>query len=198
VGRSLSVVSAPASRSASSSQGKGSPLIETSELETLIKEHPEKIAVLNATLAIGNLVPRDEHIKARIPGSIFYDFNDFSNSANTEAPYTVPSEAQFKESMRKLNVKKNDIIVVYDKIGMVSAPRAFWVLKTFGAQNVRILNGVFNKWQAEQRQIESGDVETAWRKAIGNAQAVADPEEWNFQYDSTKVRRYEEVVKIAK
>jgi len=51
--------------------------------------------------------------------------------------------------MRKLNIKKSDLIVVYDKLGMISAPRAFWVMRTFGAPNVRILNGAFNKWQGE-------------------------------------------------
>jgi len=68
--------------------------------------------------------------------------------------------------MRKLNVRKSDLIVVYDKLGMISAPRAYWLMRTFGLPNVRILNGVFNKWQAEQRAIETGDVETAWRKHI--------------------------------
>lgn len=68
--------------------------------------------------------------------------------------------------MRKLNVRKSDLIVVYDKLGMLSAPRAYWLMRTFGLPNVRILNGVFNKWQAEQRTIETGDVETAWRKQI--------------------------------
>lgn len=55
--------------------------------------------------------------------------------------------------MKLLNVRKNDIIVVYDKIGKVSAPRAFWMLKTFGIDNVAILNGSFTKWLAENRPV---------------------------------------------
>jgi thiosulfate/3-mercaptopyruvate sulfurtransferase len=99
--------------------------------------------------------------------------------------------------MRKLNIKKSDLIVVYDKIGMISAPRAFWLMRTFGAPNVRILNGVFNKWQAEQRKIESGDVDSAWRKqSIG--ESAVDPEEWNYTLDYTKVKKYEDMVKLSK
>jgi thiosulfate/3-mercaptopyruvate sulfurtransferase len=45
--------------------------------------------------------------------------------------------------MKAINVRKNDYIVVYDKISKVSAPRAYWILKTFGLQNVAILNGTF-------------------------------------------------------
>ena len=90
-------------------------------------------------------MPREEHINGRIPTSIYYDFNEFSDSKSGMS-YTVPSEKQLREQMRKINVKKSDLIVVYDKIGMISAPRAHWLLKAFGAPNVRILNGVFNKW----------------------------------------------------
>lgn len=99
--------------------------------------------------------------------------------------------------MRKLNVRKSDLIVVYDKLGMISAPRAYWLMRTFGLPNVRILNGVFNKWQAEQRAIETGDVETAWRKQIKGESAI-DPEEWNFTYDPTKVKKYEDIIAITK
>ena len=61
-------------------------------------------------------------------------------------------------------MKKTDTVVVYDKIGMISAPRAFWLLKTFGVQNVMILNGSFLKWAAEKREVESGDTPNAFRK----------------------------------
>lgn len=75
--------SSPALRRVSSSAAGNKVLIETNELETLIKEQPEQVSILNATYAMGNMVPRDEHIKGRIPGSIFYDFNRFSDSESS-------------------------------------------------------------------------------------------------------------------
>lgn len=68
--------------------------------------------------------------------------------------------------MKALNVRKSDYIVVYDKIGKVSAPRAYWILKTFGLQNVAILNGAFSKWVAEGRHTEDGDTEKAFKKIL--------------------------------
>ena len=65
--------------------------------------------------------------------------------------------------MREMDVRVNDTIVVYDKIGMASAPRAFWMLKTFGVTDVMILNGTFSKWETEKKPIDSGDKEAAWR-----------------------------------
>lgn len=43
--------------------------------------------------------------------------------------------------MKQWDIRINDQIVVFDKIGMMSAPRAYWMLKNFGARNVSILNG---------------------------------------------------------
>ena len=74
--------------------------------------------------------------------------------------------------MKAVNVSKNDIIVIYDKIGMISAPRAYWLFKTFGLENVMILNGTFSKWLSENRAIDEGDNVNAWKKmsskSVGN------------------------------
>lgn len=59
--------------------------------------------------------------------------------------------------MRNMDVRINDTIVCYDKSDMLCAPRAFWMLKVFGASNVFILNGTFSKWKNENRPTESGE-----------------------------------------
>jgi thiosulfate/3-mercaptopyruvate sulfurtransferase len=66
--------------------------------------------------------------------------------------------------MRKLNIRKSDIVVVYDKVGMLSSPRAFWLLKLFGMPNVHLLNGTFSKWEAEKRPVIEGDTPCAWSR----------------------------------
>ena len=126
--------------------------VEATDLDRLMKENNEKLTIFNASYALPSINPRIEHIRQRIPNSIMFDFEAFSCQKANFA-YAVPSEAQFKEHMKLLNVRKNDIIVVYDKIGKVSAPRAFWMLKTFGIDNVAILNGSFTKWLAENRPV---------------------------------------------
>lgn len=76
----------------------------------------------------------------------------------------LPSLQEFKDQMKAVDVRKKDLIVVYDQIGNISAGRAVWLLRTFGLQNVLLLNGAFDKWQGEQRDIISGDVPTAWKR----------------------------------
>ena len=76
----------------------------------------------------------------------------------------MPTTEQFIHHMKMLDIRIKDTIVCYDKIGMISAPRAYYMFKTFGAQNVHILNGSFSKWKQESRPTESGDSEAAWRR----------------------------------
>jgi thiosulfate/3-mercaptopyruvate sulfurtransferase len=48
--------------------------------------------------------------------------------------------------MQKLDISKNATIVVYDNMGIFTVARAAWMMKYFGATNVRILNGGMKKW----------------------------------------------------
>ena len=131
-------------------------LIETHELEKLIKEQPDSVSIFNASYPTATTKPRDEHLKKRITESIFFDFDEFSHKGS-KFSYTVPTEQHFEEMMRLVNIRKSDTVVVYDKVGMLSSPRAYWLLKTFGMPNVMLLNGTFSKWEAEKRAMEEGD-----------------------------------------
>jgi thiosulfate/3-mercaptopyruvate sulfurtransferase len=53
--------------------------------------------------------------------------------------------------MKAIEVRKSDTVVVYDKVGMLSAPRVLWLFKSYGVPSVRILNGSFSKWESENR-----------------------------------------------
>jgi thiosulfate/3-mercaptopyruvate sulfurtransferase len=66
--------------------------------------------------------------------------------------------------MKNIDVRVNDYIVCYDKCGMLSSPRAYWMFKIFGAKKVFILNGTFTKWKKENRPTESGDIREAWHE----------------------------------
>tara|TARA_B110000285_G_C14961782_1_gene532055 strand:- start:604 stop:780 length:177 start_codon:yes stop_codon:yes gene_type:complete len=58
----------------------------------------------------------------------------------------MPSLEIFAENMQKLDISKNATIVVYDNMGIFTVARAAWMMKYFGATNVKILNGGMKKW----------------------------------------------------
>lgn len=76
----------------------------------------------------------------------------------------LPSNKVFSNEMKRIDARKSDNFVVYDKSGMLSSPRAYWMLKSFGAKNVRILDGTFARWKTDGYEIESGDTESAYKR----------------------------------
>ncbi len=63
--------------------------------------------------------------------------------------------------MSELGISETATIVIYEQQGVFSAPRAWWMLRTFGAQNVHLLNGDLKSWIAAGLPTESGDVHRA-------------------------------------
>ena len=65
--------------------------------------------------------------------------------------------------------------MVYDGVGLYSAPRVWWSFRIFGAKTVFILDGGFPAWKAEGRKVEAGEVKRPPAKfnAVMDTGAVA-------------------------
>ncbi|MEO0665876.1 MAG: 3-mercaptopyruvate sulfurtransferase, partial [Pseudomonadota bacterium] len=96
---------------------------------------------------------RAEYDAAHIPGARFFDIDDISD-ARSDLPHMVPPVEKFMSRMRTLGVGDGHQIVVYDGMGIFSAPRVWWLLRLMGKRDVAVLDGGFAKWQAEGRPIE--------------------------------------------
>jgi thiosulfate/3-mercaptopyruvate sulfurtransferase len=115
------------------------------------------LKVIDATLFLPG-EPRDaraEYEAEHIPGAVFLDLEEVSDTANP-APHMVPPEAKFASRMASLGLGDGQRFVVYDNSPLHSAARAWWMLKSFGAHYVAILDGGLQKWKAEGRALESG------------------------------------------
>src|SRR3954468_11379000 len=109
---------------------------------------------------------RDEYLAAHIPGARFLDIDAVSDRSHA-APHMLPSAAEFGAAMERLGVGRDDRIVVYDNSPVRSAARGWFTFRHFGAGQVAILDGGFQKWAAERRPTESG--EPALRQASFDA-----------------------------
>ena len=99
---------------------------------------------------------RAEYLQAHIPGARFLDIDEVSHRANP-APHMLPTAEQFAASMETLGVGSGDRIVVYDNSPTRTAARGWFMLRHFGASDVAVLDGGFQKWTAEGRPTESGE-----------------------------------------
>jgi thiosulfate/3-mercaptopyruvate sulfurtransferase len=73
----------------------------------------------------------------------------------------LPSEAQFAEQAGALGLSETDAIVVYDGIGMFSAPRVWWTFRVFGARDVHVLDGGLPAWKRAGYPLEAGEARPA-------------------------------------
>jgi thiosulfate/3-mercaptopyruvate sulfurtransferase len=67
----------------------------------------------------------------RIPGSQFFDIDGVADPSSG-LPHMLPSEPAFAAAMDALEVGNNTHVVLYDRVGLFSAPRAWWTFKVFG------------------------------------------------------------------
>lgn len=98
---------------------------------------------------------RAEFESEHIPGAVYLDLDEVSDS-DSPFPHMMPPEHKFASRMQSLGVRDGARIVVYDNSPLHSAARVWWMLKSFGAHYVALLDGGFQKWKAEGRPVEQG------------------------------------------
>lgn len=96
-----------------------------------------------------------EYLAGHIPGAVFFDIDGIADTT-TDLPHMLPSPADFARAVGALGISEDLTIVVYDEVGLFSAPRAWWTFRTFGAENVMMLEGGGPKWRAEKHPVEAG------------------------------------------
>ena len=118
------------------------------------------LVILDATLPpVGVTPPVDTHARYRarhIPGAVFFDIDELSDHATT-LPHMLPTAEEFSRSMSGLGVGDGMTIAVYEQAGVFSGPRAWWMLRTFGARDVFLLDGGLPAWVDAGLATESGD-----------------------------------------
>ena len=138
------------------------PLVSPSWLAERL-QNPDTV-ILDATLPPVGVVPpvdtRSRYLAKHIPGAVFFDIEELSDHS-TPLPHMLPSPEMFARGVSALGVSDAMTIVIYEQDGVFSAPRAWWMLRTFGAQEVYILDGGLRDWIAAGFPTESEAVQRA-------------------------------------
>jgi len=144
------------------------------------------IQVLDARMLPTGQEHRDiasEYRAGHLPGAAFFDIEALSDHTSP-LPHMMPRAEAFAVAMRELGVNSDKHLIVYDEGNLFSAPRAWWMLKSFGAENVSILAGGLADWQREEMPLQQGDVEL--------------PEgEFDVNFDPLVIKRLTDVLLIS-
>lgn len=91
----------------------------------------------------------------QIPESRFFDLKQDFQRTGSELPNTIPTPEQFTAACQELGIKQDSKIVLYDSSGIYASPRAWYLFKVMGHQDVAVLNGGLPAWQAAHLPVES-------------------------------------------
>ena len=86
---------------------------------------------------------QSEHIK----NARFFDFDQTVCAPNTELPHMMPTADLFTRELQKLGLNRDSVVVIYDSLGMFSAPRVWWMLKAMGFEACALLDGGLPAWE---------------------------------------------------
>lgn len=131
------------------------PLISTAWLATSLER--DDLVIIDATWFMpgGSRDARGEFTQRHIPGAVFFDIDQISDHASS-LPHMLAEPADFAVAARRLGVNSGSSIVIYDGLGIFSAPRVWWNFRAMGHRDVAVLDGGLVKWLAEGRPVESG------------------------------------------
>lgn len=131
----------------------GNWIVETDWLASHL--NAPDIIVLDATWRppSAEVSARADYEREHIPGAIYFDIDKVADSASS-LPHMLPSAVQFSSMMRKMGIGDGMRIVIYDREGLFSAARAWWMFRVMGVRDVAVLNGGLKKWMAEGREVE--------------------------------------------
>jgi 3-mercaptopyruvate sulfurtransferase SseA len=103
-----------------------------------------------------DIVPgREEWAAAHIPGSMFADIPGELSDRSQRLQFMMPSAEQFATAMAAYGVGDDSEVVLYDREGNMWAARVWWMLRTFGFDNARVLDGGWRTWSNEGRPVST-------------------------------------------
>jgi thiosulfate/3-mercaptopyruvate sulfurtransferase len=146
-------------------------IINLEELQTII--HEKETIILDARVGEN---ARQNYLQQHIKGARFIDL-DNDLAAHTHNPsqggrHPLPEIFDFSKTISELGIKEDSQVVIYDdKAGANAAARAWWMLKSFGIENVKVINGGFQDLSG----LEMSSGEEKYHQSV-----IKIPEKWKL------------------
>ena len=99
----------------------------------------------------------DSYVAGHLPGARFVDLDrDLAGPPGPGGRHPLPVTGQFQDAMRRAGVRDGWPAVVYDEADSTAAARGWWLLRYFGHDQVRVLDGGYQAWLAAGQPVETG------------------------------------------
>lgn len=153
-----------------------SPIISPSELKNISTENLIILDARTGKDAIQNYL--EKHIKGARFIDLDKDLAEIGENAAFGGRHPLPAPEKFAYTVSNLGITENSNIVIYDdKNGSNAAARAWWMLRSFGFENVQVLDGGIQAAEKNNMEFSSGE------EAFGKAPLIKK-ENWKLPVSS--------------
>jgi thiosulfate/3-mercaptopyruvate sulfurtransferase len=120
---------------------------------------------LGSVILLDASIHRDEHSfgdgradfeGSHLPGARFADLFAAFSDPSAEFGFTRPSAGQFEAAARAVGINDDSTVVVYDRLTGAWAARLWWVFRSFGFLDVRVLDGGLAAWVSSGGSLVDG------------------------------------------
>lgn len=157
-----------------------------------LEEGLENLVILDASwhMPQSGRIAVDEYVSKAIPNAAFFDIDAVSDKSS-DLPHMLPANEIFRSETAQLGILSEDTnVVVYDSVGVFSAPRCWWMMRAFGHKRCYILDGGLPQWICEGRSIVGG-------KRLGIVEPCVDTRP-KVKLDKSMVINYEDIKNLDK
>jgi thiosulfate/3-mercaptopyruvate sulfurtransferase len=149
------------SGSAAAPGGPVHPLIDVATLAAALASG-EPPVLLDVRWRLGGPPGIDSYREGHLPGAVFVDLDaDLAAPPGAGGRHPLPAAADFEAAMRRAGVRAGHPVVAYDDGDSTIAARAWWTLRYFGHQQVRVLDGGFRAWAAAGQPVTTDEPRVA-------------------------------------
>lgn len=156
-----------------------SPIISSSQLKNIPAEN---LVILDART--GKEV-KQNYLEKHIKGARFIDLDkdlaEIGENAAFGGRHPLPSVEKFAETLSDLGIYEGAHLVVYDdKNASNAAARAWWMLRSFGFENVQVLDGGIQAAEKAGLEFSSGE-------EIINKASLIKKDQWELPVSSLEI-----------
>ena len=122
------------------------PVVSVDWLSDQIHNRDSDLVVLCASM--GN--PAKSSVG--VPGALLADLDGDFSDHDSPLPHTVPADV--RDVFEARGISDGTAVVVYDRFGIMCAPRVWWLAKVAGLDNVAVLDGGLPAWTGAGHGVE--------------------------------------------
>jgi len=107
------------------------------------------LVLLDVRWRLGGPPGIDSYRAGHLPGAVYVDLEaDLAGPPGDGGRHPLPAATDFEAAMRRAGLRSGGLAVAYDDGDSMIAARLWWILRYFGHEPVRVLDGGYRAWAA--------------------------------------------------